>query len=178
MIYFAKENGRIGIVIDNGCLFRGGKEKAIRRRIIEEDLIDCIILLPEKLFYNTGEPGAIIIFNKNKPKERKGKILFINASQEYEQHPEVRKLNRLSKEHIKKIANTYHNFQEIEGFSRAVSIDEIKENDYNLNVTLYVFPEEEIEEIDITKEWQELQKIEDEIKKVEEKIEEYLKEVG
>ena len=178
MIYFAKENGRIGIVIDNGCLFRGGKEKAIRRRIIEEDLIDCIILLPEKLFYNTGAPGAIIIFNKNKPKERKGKILFINASQEYEQHPEVRKLNRLGEKHIKKIANTYHNFQEIEGFSRAVSIDEIKENDYNLNVTLYVFPEEEIEEIDITKEWQELRKIEDEIKEVEGKIEEYLKEVG
>ena len=178
MLYFAKENGRIGIVIDNGCLFRGGKEKAIRRRVIEEDLIDCVILLPEKLFYNTGAPGAIIIFNKNKDEKRKGKILFINASQEYEQHPEVRKLNRLSKEHIKKIAQAYHNFDEIEGFSRAVSIDEIKENDYNLNVTLYVFPEEEIEEIDVTEEWEELRKIEDEIKEVEKKIEEFVNELG
>jgi len=178
MLYFAKEDGRIGIVIDNGCLFRGSKEKAIRRRIIEEDLIDCVILLPEKLFYNTGALGAIIIFNKNKDEKRKGKILFINASQEYEQHPEVRKLNRLGEKHIKKIAQAYHNFDEIESFSGAVSIDEIKENDYNLNVTLYVFPEEEIEEIDVTREWEEIRKIEDEIKEVEKKIEEYLKEVG
>ena len=73
MLYFAKENGRIGIVIDNGCLFRGGKEKAIRRAIIENDLIDCVILLPEKLFYNTGAPGAIIIFHKDK--KRKGKVI-------------------------------------------------------------------------------------------------------
>lgn len=104
--------------------------------------------------------------------------MFINASQEYEQHPEVRKLNRLGEKHIKKIAQAYHNFQETEGFSRAVSIDEIKENDYNLNVTLYVFPEEEIEEIDVSKEWQELRKIEDEIKEVEKRINEFLKMVG
>jgi len=172
------EKGRVGIVIDNGCLFRGGKERVIRSRVLEDDLIECVILLPEKLFYNTGAPGAIIIFNKNKPEERKKKFLFINASQEYEQHPDVRKLNRLGYKNIEKIVGVYRDFKEIEGFSRIVSLDEIKENDYNLNVTLYVFPEEEIEEIDVTKEWQELQKIENKIKDVEEKIEEYLKEAG
>ena len=176
MIASAKDGaGKVGIVIDNGCLFRGGKEKSIRARILEEDLIESVILLPEKLFYNTGAPGAIIIFNKNKSEERKNKVLFINASQEYEQHPEVRKLNRLGDEHIEKIAEAYQEFREIEGFSRIVSPDEIKENDFNLNVTLYVFPIEEIEEIDVDKEWEELKEIEKNIKKVEEKIEEFLK---
>jgi hypothetical protein len=89
-------------VIENGCLFRGGKEKVVRARILEADLIECIILLSEKLFYNTGAPGAIIILNKNKQKNRKGKILFINASNESEQHPDVRKLNILAKHNIEK----------------------------------------------------------------------------
>ena len=75
MLASAKENGRIGIVIDNGCLFRGGKEKVIRSKVIDRDLIECVILSPEKLFYNTGAPGAIIIFNKNKAVERRKKIL-------------------------------------------------------------------------------------------------------
>jgi type I restriction enzyme M protein len=172
-----KETGRVGVVIDNGCLFRGGKEKAIRMGIVNADLIETVILLPEKLFYNTGAPGAIIILNKNKPKERKEKILFINASKEYEQHPEVRKLNRLGKEHIDKIIRAYREFREIEGFSKPIEIERIKENEYNLNVTLYVFPEEEVEEIDVAEEWKEIKKIEKELLLVENKISEYLKEL-
>jgi type I restriction enzyme M protein len=170
-------NGRVGVVIDNGCLFRGGKERGIREGVLKDDLVECVILLPEKLFYNTGAPGAILIFNKHKPADRKNKILFINASSEYEQHPEVRKLNRLGEEHIKKIVEAYMNFKDVDGFARAVSLDEVKENDYNLNVTLYVFPEENVEEIDVEKEWGELQKVENEIVGVERKIQEYLKEI-
>jgi len=171
------KKGRLGIVIDNGCLFRGGKEKVIRTNVLKNDLLEACILLPEKLFYNTGAPGAILVFNKNKPNGRKRKVYFINASEEYEQHPEVRKLNRLSEENQKKIADAYKNFKEIEGFSRAVEIEEIEENDFNLNVTLYVYPEEEIEEIDIAKEWGELDGIEKEIGEVTEKIENYLTEL-
>jgi type I restriction enzyme M protein len=171
-------NGRVGVVIDNGCLFRGGKEKSIREAVLRDDLLECVILLPEKLFYNTGAPGAILIFRKHKPPERKNKILFINASSEYEQHPEVRKLNRLGEEHIRKIAEAYRNFREVEGFARVVSLDEVRENDYNLNVTLYVFPEEKVEEIDVKKEWEELRRIEEEIDQVEERIQGFLKEVG
>jgi type I restriction enzyme M protein len=178
MLASAKDDtGRVGVVIDNGCLFRGGKEKVIRARILEDDLIECVILLPEKLFYNTGAPGAIIIFNKNKPKERKGKVLFINASQEYEKHPEVRKLNILSDKNIEKIVKVYRTFGEVNGISRVVSLDEIKENDYNLNVTLYVFPEEKEEEIDIEKEWEELHKLEKEADDVNKKIEGFLREI-
>jgi len=136
------------------------------------------LLLPEKLFYNTGAPGAIMIFLKNKPEDRKDEILFINASTLYGQHPEVRKLNRLGTEHIEKISKTYQDFAEIEGVSRIVNKEEIKENDYNLNVTLYVLPEEEVEEIDVNKEWEDLKGMEGELHSVEEKIEEYLKEIG
>jgi len=171
-------NGRVGVVIDNGCLFRGGKERSIREGVLKDDLLECVILLPEKLFYNTGAPGAILIFNRHKPAERRGKILFINASAEYEQHPEVRKLNRLGEGHIRKIAEAYRDFKNIEGFARVVSLDEIRENDCNLNVTLYVFPEEKVEEIDVEKEWKDLREIEEEIAKIEEKINGYLREIG
>jgi len=172
------KKGRVGIVIDNGCLFRGGKEKVIRTNVLKNDLLEACILLPEKLFYNTGAPGAILVFNKNKPNKRKEKVFFINASEEFEQHPEVRKLNRLSEENQKKIADAYKNFKEKEGFSRAVAIEEIEENDFNLNVTLYAYPEEEIEEIDIEKEWKELKEIEENIGEVTGKIENYLAELN
>ena len=184
MLASAKDNtGRVGVVIDNGCLFRGGKEKAVRTSIINADLIEAVILLPEKLFYNTGAPGAVIVLNKNKSKPRKGKILFINASNEYDKHPDVRKLNRLGDEHIEKIVKTYRakdeeGSMEDDGFAKLVSIEKIKENDYNLNVTLYVFPEEEIEQIDVVQEWKELLKTEDELKKLEVKIKGYFKELG
>ncbi len=173
-----EKSGKVGIVIDNGCLFRGGKEKNIRSRILDEDLVESVILLPEKLFYNTGAPGAIIILKKNKPKERKSRILFINASGEYVQHPESRKLNKLDRKNINRIIDAYKNFEHIEGFAHPVGIDKIRENDYNLNVTLYVFPQEKAEEIDIEKEWGELQKLEAEIKQTEKKIAGFLNEIN
>lgn len=119
-----------------------------------------MILLPEKLFYNTNAPGVIIVFNKNKPLERKGKILFINASNEYEPHPEVRRLNRLGEKHIEKIVKAYREFRDIEGFAKVVTLEEVRANDYNLNVTLYVTPLMEAEEIDLEKELQELLELE------------------
>jgi len=180
MIASAKDDGsRVGIVIDNGCLFRGGKEKAVRSAVLSEknDLVECVILLPEKLFYNTGAPGGIIIFNKHKPAERRGKVLFINASKEFEQHPEVRKLNRLGDNNIKKIADAYKSFSEEKRFSRVVSLKEIEQNDCNLNVTLYVMSDEEGEHIDLIREWNELKEIEKERDLLREKVEACMKEV-
>ena len=165
----------VGVVIDNGALFRGGREKKIRAKIVDKDWVDAVLLLPEKLFYNTGAPGAIIIFNKKKEERRKGKILFINASQEYEKHPDVRKLNILSEKNIEKIVKAYRNFKNEDGFARVVDLQEIRENDYNLNVTLYAFPEIEEEEIDVDREWEEIRKIDKEMQEVNEKIEEYLR---
>jgi len=181
MLASAKLNGsRVGIVIDNGCLFRGGKEKAIRSSVLSEkhDLVECVILLPEKLFYNTGAPGAIILFNLHKPAERKGKVLFINASKEAEQHPDVRKLNRLGDDNITKIAEAYRNFSEEKGFARIVSLEEIEQNDSNLNVTLYVMQDEESEEINIAQEHAELKEIEKQRVEVAEKLEKYISEIN
>jgi type I restriction enzyme M protein len=178
MLASAKDdNGRVGVIIDNGALFRAGKEKKIRTGIVNNDLIDCVILLPEKLFYNTGAPGAIIILNKNKLKDRKHKVLFINASEEFEKHPNVRKLNILGNKNIMHILKIYEEFDEVDGFARIVSLDEIKENDYNLNIPLYAFPQEEIEDIDITKEWSELKNLEGKLKVIEKNIECYLEEL-
>jgi type I restriction enzyme M protein len=171
------KEGRVAVVIDNGCLFRGGKEKAIRTAVLGADMIEAVILLPEKLFYNTGAPGAILILNKGKAADRKGKILFINASREFQRHPEVRKLNQLADSHIGKIVKAHRESKEIVGFSRIVGQDEIKENDFNLNVTLYVFPEKETETIDVLKEWEDLRLLEKESAEIEAKIEGYLKEI-
>jgi len=173
MLYSSRR--MVGVVIDNGALFRGGREKKIRAKVVEKDWVDTVILLPEKLFYNTGAPGAIIIFNKMKSEERKGKILFINASQEYEKHPDVRKLNILSEKNIERIVNAYRDFKDDNGFARVVDLQEIRDNDYNLNVTLYAFPEVEEEEIDVEKEWEEIKRIEEKMEEVNEKIEEYLR---
>jgi len=180
MIASAKDDGsRVGIVIDNGCLFRGGKERAVRSAVLSEkiDSVECVVLLPDKLFYNTGAPGAIIVFNKHKPAERKSKVLFINASEEFEQHPEVRKLNRLVDNNIKKIADAYKSFSEEKGFSRVVSLKEIDQNDYNLNVTLYVMQDEEGEGIDLAREFDELKELERHRQEVASKLEQYISEL-
>ena len=173
MLYSSRR--MVGVVIDNGALFRGGREKKIRAKIVDEDLVDTVILLPEKLFYNTGAPGAIIVFNRMKGEERKGKILFINASQEYEKHPDVRKLNILSEKNIERIAKAYRDFRDDDGFARVVDLEEIRDNEYNLNVTLYAFPEIEEEEIDVAREWEEIKKIDEEMREIDERIEEYLR---
>ena len=167
------------VVFDNGVLFRGGKEKNIRAKFVDNDLIEAIILLPENIFYNTNAPGVIIVLNKNKPQERKEKILFINASKEYIPHPEVKRLNTLSEENIKRISNVYREFKEEEGFSKIVELTKVKKNDYNLNVTLYVHPVEEEEKIDLHEEYQKLKELHREylekFKLVEGYIEEALK---
>ncbi len=168
---------KAGVVIDNGALFRGGKEKNIRNKIVEEDLLDAVLLLPEKLFYNTQAPGAIIIFNKQKPPERRSKIFFINASQLYEKHPEVRRLNRLGEQHIQKIVEIYKHFREEPGLSHIATLKEVRENDYNLNVTLYVTPPLEAEEIDLEKELQELQEIERQAMEARAKALQYIQQV-
>ena len=175
MVYYAKK--KVGIVLDSGALFRGGREKGIRQKIVEDDLLEAIVLLPEKLFYNTGAPGIVMILNKEKPEERKGKIIFINASKEYRQHTQVKRLNQLAPENIEKIVRAYRNFEDVEGLSRVVNLEEIKGNDYNLNVSLYVFPEDEKEEIDLSKELEEFRAIEREENKLVSRAIEYIEKI-
>jgi len=175
MLAYAKK--KVGIVIDNGALSRGDAEKNIRVKIVDEDLVEAVILLPEKLFYNTTASGVIIVFNKNKPPERRGKILFINASNEYEQHPEVKRLNRLGEKHIEKIVSVYREFKTVEGFSRVVDLKEVKDNNYDLSVTLYVTPPLEADEIDLEKELQELLEVEKQAMEARAKALQYIQQV-
>jgi type I restriction enzyme M protein len=178
MLASTEKNGRVGIVIDNGCLFRGGKEGAIRKQIVDRDLIECVMLLPEKLFYNTGAPGAILILRHQKPKERAGKILFINASQKFEKHPEVKRLNRLGDKQIEEIVKVYKSFGDEDSFSRVVSREEVAKNDYNLSVTRYVDISDESEHVDIPQTWKEVKVLDKDLQALEVKLGSYLKEIG
>ncbi len=175
MLY--KSRKKVGVVLDSGALFRGGRERTIRKAILEHDLIDGVILLPEKLFYNTQAPGIILVFNKNKDEKRKNKVLFINASEEYDKHPNVRKLNILPERSIQKIAQHYHEFKESEHFARIIDLDEIKKNDFNLNVSLYVAPKVEEEEIDLKEELEAIQELKQKEEKLEGEVVDILKKV-
>jgi type I restriction system adenine methylase (hsdM) len=146
MIASTKDNGILATVMPHGVLFRGGIEKTIREGIVKDDLIEAIIGLPPKLFYNVGIPACIIVINKNKPFNMKNKILFINADKEY---GEGRNQNYLRPEDIEKIVYVFENKLEVPKYSRIVDIKEIEENDFNLNIRRYVdnSPEQEVESV-------------------------------
>jgi type I restriction enzyme M protein len=132
--------GRMTVILDTGAVSRGSgsqganKEKDIRKAFVEADLIDAVLLLPDNLFYNTSAAGIIMVLNKNKTNERKGKIILINASQEFEKG---RPKNFLPNEKIKKVAKAYHDFRSIDRFTKVITIDEAVKNDYNLSPSRY-----------------------------------------
>jgi len=165
MLASAKE--KVAVVIDTGAVSRGGKEKLIRQRIVDEDLVEAVILLPEKLFYNTGAPAVIIIFNKQKPKERKGKILLINASKEF---VSGKKQNTLSDENIRKIVDAYREFKDAHKFAKVITIEEAKEADYNLSPSRFVSVNEEEEYRSIEEIVNELKGLEEEGRRINEKV--------
>lgn len=173
----ASSNEKVAVVMDQGALFRGGIEKNIRKQILEKDWIECVILLAEKLFYNTGASGIIIVLNKAKPKARKGKILFINGLEEYEQHPEVRRLNILATKNIKEISGAYKKFESALGFTKVAGIEEIRANDFSLNIPLYAPLAKNEEKIDIKKVYAELEKLKQEREETEKKIREDLSKI-
>ncbi|HAW49637.1 TPA: type I restriction-modification system subunit M [bacterium] len=175
MLTSLKPDGRMGVVLDNGVLFRGGAEGKIRKKVVDDDLVECIIALPEKLFYNTGAPGCILILNKQKPESRKDKVLFIYAGNEFEK---LKNMNRLRDEDIERIYNTYYEFKDVERYARVVSCDKIKENDYNLSVTRYVDVFGEDEQVDASEILRELKMLEQESTKIDEKLDKYLRELG
>ncbi len=146
MVASLKSDGVMATVMPHGVLFRGGPEKIIRHGIIKGDLIEAIIGLPSKLFYNVSIPACVIVINKNKTEQLKNKILFINADREY---GEGRNQNYLRPEDIEKIVTVFDKKLEIPKYSRIVSIDEIEENDFNLNIRRYVdnSPDPEIEDV-------------------------------
>ncbi len=174
MLASVKNESKVVVVIDTGAVSRGGREKAIRQKIVEKDLVEAAILLPEKLFYNTGAPGLIIVFNKNKPEERKEKILLINASKEF---VAGKPQNSLGKDNIKKITDVYRDFKEAENFSKIITFKESAEADYNLSPSRFVSVIEEEEYRPVEEITKELDEIEKERERVEEKVDSILKKV-
>ena len=171
MIASLKENGKMVAVIPHGVLFRGASEGKIRQKVLENNLIDAIIGLPENLFFGTSIPAALLVIKKQR---QNNDILFIDASKDFISD---KSQNKLTKEAIDKIVDTYTNRKEIEKYSHLATFDEIKENDFNLNITRYVDTFEEEEEIDINAVRDEIQDLSEELKVVEKELEGVLQEV-
>ncbi len=172
MLKSLADDGRMAVVLPHGALFRGASERLIRQRILEDNLIDVVIGLPANLFYGVGIPAAIVVFKKNRIRND---VLFIEASSEYEKG---KNQNTLTKENIQKILETYQNYKEVEKYSHIATMDEIKENEYNLNIKRYVDTFEEEEEIDIKETKKNIEKINKELQVLEKELQETLKELG
>ena len=174
MIYHLDENGTMAIVLPHGVLFRGAAEGTIRKFLVDErNYLDAVIGLPANLFYGTSIPTCVLIFKKCR--EENDDILFIDASQEFEK---VKNQNKLRESDIDKIVNTYINREEIDKYSHRASLEEIKENDFNLNIPRYVDTFEEEEPVDLDEVCKELEKISEEMKEVDAEIKKYCDELG
>lgn len=134
MIASLNADGVMGVVMPHGVLFRGSSEKEIRKGILNGDLLEAVIGLPAGLFYGTGIPACLLIINKKKPVSRQGKVLFINGELEYEEGKNQNKLRDID---IKKIVSTFEGYTRIKRYSEIVSLEEIAQNDYNLNIRRY-----------------------------------------
>ena len=167
--------GRAGIVLPHGALFRGGAEGKIRKGILEEDLLEAVIGLPPNLFFGTGIPACLFIMNKNKDKERRGKVFFLYGANDYQ---EGKNQNKLRKEDIEKIVHAYREYRTVEKYCRPATLDEIRANDHNLNITRYVDVTEEEEAIDVQEVLDELSKLKEERSVVEKTMNAFLKELG
>lgn len=168
------ENGRMAIVLPHGVLFRGASEGKIRKQIVEFNLLDAVIGLPANLFYGTGIPACILVFKKNRTRRD---VLFIDASSDGN-YEKGKNQNILRNEDIAKIVSTYDARQSVEKYAYVASFDEIKENDFNLNIPRYVdtFEEEELVDIDEVK--RNITNIEVELAEVQAQMKKYLNELG
>ncbi|ALS77206.1 type I restriction endonuclease subunit M [Planococcus kocurii] len=175
MVATLNHEGKAGVVMPHGVLFRGSAEGKIRQGLLEEDLIEAVIGLPSNLFYGTGIPASILILNRNKEKVKKGKVFFLNGSSDYQ---EGKNQNTLRAQDIDKFIAAFDKWEEVEKYCRPVSLDEIKENDYNLNIARYIDIAEEEVQIEVAEAVAELRMLEKEREELETVMNGYLKELG
>ena len=167
--------GRVGVVVPHGVLFRGGQEGKIRAAVIKENLLDAVIGLPANLFYGTGIPAALMIFNKLRKLNGKGKVLFIDAGREFAQNINQ---NKLRPQDIDKILDTFNRRRTIDKYSYLASYAEIEENEFNLNIPRYVDTFEPEPEIDIAAVQKEIEQIETQLAETQKEMNKYLEELG
>ena len=166
------DTGKVGVILPHGVLFRGASEGKIREHLIEENLLETVVGLPANLFYGTGIPACILIFNRGKKTKD---ILFIDASREFEAGKNQNKLRSVD---IGKIVKTYKVYKTVDKYAYRAKFDEVKENEFNLNIPRYVDTFEEEEEIDIAATQKEIEKLEDELAVVRKEMKGYLKKLG
>ena len=174
-------HGKVGVVVPHGVLFRGASEGKIRQKTIEENILEAVIGLPANLFFGTGIPAAILIFNRGKVNNTN--VLFIDSSKQYES---AKNQNRLRSTDIDHIVDTYRQFNDgklqtgivEDKFSYVATFEEIQENDFNLNIPRYVDTFEEEAEVNIAEVQKEIEKLEVELKSVQIEMDKYLKELG
>lgn len=175
MVATLNHKGKAGVVMPHGVLFRGGAEGAIRKGLLEEDLIEAVIGLPSNLFYGTGIPACILIFNRNKDERKKGKVFFLHGADDFQ---EGKNQNLLRDQDIEKIVSAYDKWVDVEKYCRVVELKEIQDNDYNLNIPRYIDAIEEEEVINMENVLVELRKLEDERSEIECAMYSHLKELG
>lgn len=174
MVYHLSDNGTMAIVLPHGVLFRGNAEGHIRRYLIKDrNYLDTVIGLPANIFYGTSIPTCILVFKKCR--QDQDNILFIDASQHFEK---AKNQNYLREKDINKIIETYRERKVEDKYSYLATLDEIKENDYNLNIPRYVDTFEEEEPVDLTKVTKEIRTIDKAMIKTDKEIEKYCKELG
>jgi type I restriction enzyme M protein len=166
------ENGRVGIIVPHGVLFRGASEGRIRKSLVEENLIDAVIGLPPNLFYGTAIPAAILIFKRNRTDDR---VLFVDASRDYEQDTPQ---NRLRAGDLDKIVSTCLHRETISKYAYLATCDEVEENDYNLNIPRYVDTFEPEPDVDIRQTQREIAQLEERLADVQSELSAYLQELG
>lgn len=164
--------GRMGVVVPHGVLFRGSSEGKIREKLINENLLDAVIGLPEKLFYGTGIPAAILIFKKQKSDDS---VLFIDASREFKSG---KNQNNLTTENIAKIVETYRARVSVDKYAYLATLQEINDNAYNLNISRYVDTFETEEEIDLVAVRTEREQLKNQLDQLEFQMAKYLEELG
>ena len=174
MIYQLDDNGTMAVVLPHGVLFRGAGEGAIRKCLIEDqNVLDAVIGLPANIFYGTSIPTVILVFKKNR--ENADNILFIDASNDFEKG---KNQNNLTDENVQKIVDTFVQRETIDKYSYVASMDEIKENDYNLNIPRYVDTFEEEEPVDLDAVNARIRSIDEEIAKIDDELAVFLRELG
>jgi len=169
-----QNTGRVGVVVPHGVLFRGGSEGAIRKAFIEENLLDAVIGLPPNLFFGTGIPAAILVFRRDRGDRTN--VLFIDASREFES---IKNQNKIREDvEAAKIVATYQARKTVDKYAYLAARDEIRENDYNLNIPRYVDTFEEEQEVDIAAVQERITSIEKELVEVRKQMATWLKELG
>jgi len=176
MVAQLNDTGQLAVVIPHGVLFRKHESK-FREPLLEADLVEAVVGLPENLFQNNSIPAAILVVNKGKPAEREGQVQFIHAADEafYE---ELSNQNELTDEGLDHIVTNFDEWATEERVSRTVDLEEISENDYNLNIALYVDTTEPEEDIDVEEELAKLRELQAEREGLEQRMDKHLEALG